>query len=156
MWDYDKLIAEGNVVGFKHSDENQIRPYIIYEQNDCIDYFNNSLSYNGRDFISQIQYIIRLDEHGNIVEKLFDRDIDMPKPMPELETGMFVRVPISGLGFVDAEHNRIIYQTGGYDLIDDEDYGYGIASKIVEVYSKDAYGFSCCNEDVLIWRDPNY
>ena len=62
MWDYDKLFAEGNIVGFKHSDENQIHPYIIYEKNDCMDYFNDSLCYKSKDFISKIQYIIRLDE----------------------------------------------------------------------------------------------
>lgn len=158
MWDYDKLFAEGNVVGLKHSDENQIRPYIIYEQNDCMDYFNNSLSYNERDFTSQIQYIIRLDEHGNVVEKLFDRERDMkpePKPMPELKTGMFIRVLISGLGFVDAEHNRVIYQAG-YDSIYDEEEVPGIVPKIVEVYSEDACAFEYCDEDVLIWRDPDY
>lgn len=165
MWDYNKLFAEGNIVGLTIEEGEDVYNQVIsnpdyWEDGQEINwnlYKNEKLSScEETGFKFRIQYIIRLDKHGNVVEKLFDRDIDMPKPMPELETGMFVRVPISGVGFVDAEHNRIIYQTGGYDLIDDEDYAHGIASKIVEVYSKDAYGFSYCNEDVLIWRDPNY
>ena len=133
MWDYDKLFADGNIIGIKNCYRDKVFNNVVDVTTgvtwlEC--YKNEELSCKDQhvdvddeikhgyttDF--EIQYIIRLDEHGNVVEKLFDRDIDMPKPMPELETGMFVRVPISGVGFVDAEHNRIIYQTGGYDLID--------------------------------------
>ena len=157
MWDYNKLFAEGNILGFKNNDENQIHPYIIYEKNDCMDYFNDSLYYKSKNFISEIQYIIRLDEHGNIAEKLFDREKDMPKSMPELETGMFVRVngyTGSRIGFVDAENNHIIYQDGGYDFIDDGINGRGIASEIVEVYGKDTLVYDFCTKDNLIWRKP--
>ena len=159
MWNYDNLFAEGNIVGFKHSDEDQIHPYIIYEKNDCMDYFNDSLYYKSKDFISEIQYIIRLDEHGNVVEKLFDRERDMKpetKPMPELETGMFVRVEDEGLGYVDTRNNRIVYQHGGYDFLDGDEYLPNVLLKIIEVYSENACAFSYCNDDVLIWRDPDY
>ena len=160
MWDYDKLFAEGNIVGFKHSDEDQIHPYIIYEKNDCMDYFNDSLCYKSKDFISEIQYIIRLDEHGNVIEKLFDRDQDMANPIPELKTGMFIKLKKYEeikMGFVYAEENHVIYQEGGYDFIyEDEIMGNGIVADIVEVYSEDACAFEYCDEDVLIWRSPEY
>lgn len=159
MWDYDKLFAKGNIVGFKHNNDSEIHPYLIYEQNDCMDYFNDSLSYNSKNSISKIQYIICLDEHGNVVEKLFDREKDMLKSMPELKTGMFVRVNSYGdskLGFIDAEHNHVVYQEGGYDFINNDGMRPGVSSKIVEVYSKDTCGFNFCYEDVLIWRKPEY
>ena len=163
MWNYDKLFAEGNVVGIKNNKTNKTYIDVIETKEDkefyIEDYGINTLDYSPSN--EQIQYIIRLDEHGNVVEKLFDRKRDMkpkPEPMPELETGMFVRVNTydgSHIGFVDAENNHVIYQEGGYDFIDDDDInGYGIASKIVEVYSKDTCAFDFCTEDDLIWRKP--
>lgn len=164
MWDYDKLFAEGNVVGLKNVSLNKIfnhgvtsKKYWNDDNEINWDYYKNNVL--GRsNFI--IQYIIRLDEHGNVIEKLFDREADMPKPMPELETGMFVRVDEYGdslIGFVDAENNHVIYQDGDYDFIDDDDINsWGIASKIVEVYDKDTCAFNFCDEDTLIWRSPQY
>lgn len=160
MWDYDKLFAKGNVIGLKETKENKLYTHVVYEKEDWMDYFNDSISYKPKNIASEIQYIIRLDEHGNVVEKLFDRKVDMTKPMPELETGMFVLVDKWGgakLGFVDAEHNHVIYQESGYDYINDNDInGSGIASKIVEVYDKDTCAFDFCDEDTLIWRSPQY
>lgn len=170
MWDYDKLFAEGNIVGFKNEVEGRFGVYQITKDkelprearyynfgNRWDDFKNTNLARS----VIFIQYIIRLDEHGNVVEKLFDREeADMSKPMPELENGMFIRVNSyekSELGFVDAENNHVIYQGGGYDFIDDDDdNGYGIASKIVEVYDKDTCAFKFCDEDTLIWRSPEY
>lgn len=163
MWDYDKLFAEGNIVGFYVGLVKSFSAKVIDEhQNKILHncYKNNSLSYCpdycSKETETKIQYIIRLDEHGNVIEKLFDREADMPKPMPELETGMFVRVNGYGgsrIGFVDAENNHVIYQEGGYDFIDDDDInGRGIASEIVEVYSKDTCAFDFCTKDNLIWR----
>lgn len=169
MWDYDKLFAEGNVVGIKNCYKNRIYNNVIDINNGSAwveSYKNNKLCFKtqfinmdnnvGHSYTTdfEIQYIIRLDEHGNVVEKLFYRERDMKKPMPELETGMFIRVLVSGLGFVDYEHNHVIYQTGGYDFIDNKENILGIASSIVEVYSKDACAFEYCNEDNLIWRKP--
>lgn len=164
MWDYDKLFAKGNVIGVLNYCENKFEVGIIDDNNlyEWRDYYaNDELSYKDEalNIDAKIQYIIRLDEHGDVVEKLFDRERDMkpePEPMPELKTGMFVRVNRydgSHIGFVDAENNHVIYQEGGYDFIDDDDInGRGIASKIVEVYSKDSCAFDFCTEDDLIWR----
>lgn len=170
MWDYDKLFAKGNIVGVKNCYENFIYNQIIgsSENNFWVNgYQNNELSYkkqhvinnkNGSEYTTdfEIQYIIRLDEHGNVIDRLFDREVDMPKPMPELETGMFVRVLGSGLGFIDAENNHVIYKNGGYDFIDDEWNSKGISSKILEVYNTNTLGFDCCNDKTLIWRSPEY
>lgn len=171
MWDYDKLFAKGNIIGVKNCYENFIYNQIIgsSENNFWVNgYQNNELSYkkqhvindkNGSEYTTdfEIQYIIRLDEHGNVVEKLFDREeADMPKPMPELETGMFVRVEDEGLGYVDTRNNRIVYQHGGYDVLDGDEYLPNVLLKIIEVYSENACAFSYCNDDVLIWRDPDY
>lgn len=160
MWDYDKLFAEGNVVGFKHSDEDQIHPYIIYEKNECMNYFNDSLCYKSKDFISEIQYIIRLDEHGNVVEKVFDRDRDMPRLMPELEDGMFIRVMFKNnpydqaLGFINLKRGQIVYQDGGYDLI--SNMNHWMKTKIVEVYAPEVMSFTLCKHNRPIWRSPEY
>lgn len=174
MWDYDKLFAKGNILGIKNCYENLIFNQVIdfSEPGFWIDgYQNNELSCKDQYVVSdkighsyttdfEIQYIIRLDEHGNVVEKLFDRDTDMPKPMPDLETGMFVRVNGYGgsrIGFVDAENNHVIYQEGGYDFIDDDDINdCGIVSEIVEVYDKDTRAFNFCTKDNLIWSKLNF
>ena len=167
MWDYDKLFAEGNIVGvnvkcrnvfdISSVDNENVYEWKLYYANDELKYQDNE----HRDFESYIQYIVRLDEHGNVVEKLFDREADMLTSMPKLETGMFIRVNSYGeskLGFVDAENNRVIYQSGGYDFIDDDEETLliGISSKIVEIYDKYTCGFDYCDKDVLIWRSHEY
>lgn len=169
MWDYDKLFAEGNIVGVKNEVEGRFGVYQITRDKELpreARYYNFGKRWD--DFkntnlarsVIFIQYIIRLDEHGNVAEKLFDRDRDMKKPMPKLETGMFVRVNEHGdshIGFVDAENNHVIYQEGGYDFIyNDGINDCGIASTIVEVYGKDTLAFNFCDENVLIWRKPEY
>lgn len=158
MWNYEKLFAEGNVISVSYFNTNNIKYIVQNKENwyklDVMDweYFkNNNLSFGN----GQIEYIAKLDNHGNSTV-LFDRERDIQKPMPELKTGMFVRIIANGLGFVDAENNRIIYQYGGFDYIDDNNMGKGVASKIVEVYSKNTCGFDCCSEFSLIWRDKNY
>lgn len=172
MWDYDKLFAEGNIIGIKNCYENFISNQVVDFEEPAFwleGYKNSDLSCKKQhvaieeiysyttDF--EIQYIIRLDEHGNVVEKLFDRERDMPKPMPELETGMFVRVgehKDNMLGFIDAENNHIIYQEGGYDFINSIGIFDGVASAIIEVYGKDTLGFRYCRNDEVIWRSPEY
>ena len=160
MWDYDKLFAKGNIIGFKDTKENKLYTNVVYEKEDWMDYFNNSLSYKPKNIVSEIQYIIRLDEHGNVVEKLFDRDKDMepePSPMPELKDGMFVTVHSCEddediLAFI--YNSRVIYQDGDWDEICNimnEDY-----SLILEVYSSETLCFKDCEECNLLWRSPNY
>ena len=155
MWDYDKLFAKGNIIGLKDTKENKLYTHVVYKKEDWMDYFNNSLSYKPKNVASEIQYIIRLDEHGNVVKKLFDREIDMPKPMPDLETGMFVLIfnynhTETRLGYINAERNTIIYQSGGWDLIDEN------IDDILKIYSISCKCFAGCNERCVIWRNPKY
>ena len=90
MWDYDKLFAEGNVVGLLYPDGEIVPIPCKFREESNIE---NLIQYYGNKDLKcedyKIQYIIRLDEHGNVAEKLFDRDRDMKKPMPKLEDGMF-------------------------------------------------------------------
>lgn len=169
MWDYDKLFVEGNIVGIKNCYRNKVFNSVIDESEGTswfVGYKNNSLSSKNQrvdidnnigsgyttDF--EIQYIIRLDDKGNVVERVFDREKDMPKPMPELETGMFVKCYSSyrnesSLGMIYSNH--VVYQNGGWDYISDltEDV-------IVEVYSTEALCFNGCQDPHLIWRNPKY
>lgn len=164
MWDYDKLFAEGNIVGMKNLHNNKIYNHGIPNKN-CwgdtneVDWYcfeNNNLKRN----MLEIQYIIRLDEHGNAIEKLFDRERDMkpePEPMPELETGMFIRVYDKSedktiLAFVYKEGKRVIYQDGDFDDI--ADVIKGDYTKIVEVYPASVLSFNCCYRGAEIWRSP--
>ena len=165
MWDYDKLFAKENVVGVKNEVEGRFGVYQITRDKELpreARYYNFGKRWD--DFkntnlarsVIFIQYVIRLDEHGNVVEKLFDREKDIkpePEPMPELETGMFVRVEDEGLGYVDTRNNRIVYQHGGYDDINGE---FGITSDIIEVYGKETCSFNGCMADEPIWRSPDY
>lgn len=164
MWDYDKLFAEGNIVGLTIEDGENVYNQVIsnpdyWEDGQEINwnlYKNEKLSScEETGFKFRIQYIIRLDEHGNVVEKLFDRERDMPKPMPKLETGMFVLIfnynhTETQLGYINAERNMIIYQTGGWDYIDEN------KDEILKVYSNNCNCFDGCNEHHVIWRSPEY
>lgn len=168
MWDYDKLFADGNIIGIKNCYENFIFNQVVDLEEPASwleGYKNSDLNYKKQhvaigeiysyttDF--EIQYIIRLDEHGNVVEKLFDREVDMPKPMPELETGMFVLIfnynhTEIRLGYINAERNMIIYQSGGWDYVDDN------KDKILKIYSINCNCFDGCSEHRVIWRNPEY
>lgn len=171
MWDYDKMFAEGNIVGLTIEDGEDVYNQVIsnpdyWEDGQEINwdlYKNEKLSScEETGFKFRIQYIICLDKHGNVVEKLFDRERDMAKLMPELETGMFVRVVDNGdmehtaLGYVDIQNCRIIYQDGKYSNIVKLEELRGIVD-IVEVYSQKTNCFNqCFGNDTLIWRDPDY
>lgn len=166
MWDYDKLFAEGNIVGLHNVREGETYGWTVVNkaywnesgQINWQDYFNSNLSFDTGFYLFEIQYIIRLNDKGQVAERLFDRDKDMPKPMPKLETGMFVYVPHTGcgLGFVEAENNHIIYQKGGFDYIQDNKLGKGIIAEIAKVYSKNTvYSFNLCDERKPIWEKSN-
>ena len=164
MWDYDKLFAEGNVIGIKNEVTKEFGVYQITRNKELprdAQYFQYGRHWT--DFANAllarsdifIQYIIRLDEHGNVIEKLFDRDTDMPKPMPELETGMFVLIfnynhTETRLGYINAERNMVIYQTGGWDHIDEN------KDEILKIYSDSCNCFDGCSEHRVIWRNPEY
>lgn len=160
MWDYDKLFAVGNVICVGDI-ISSVDEFNIMDWRD--NYANKELTHKALSN-GKIQYIIRLDGHGNVVEKLFDRERDMeskPEPMPKLKTGMFVRVAgyddRGSLGFIDVENNHIIYQSGGYDYIKDKQYSEGVVYNIIEVYDKSALCFNGCrSKNHLIWKNPKY
>lgn len=177
MWDYDKLFAEGNILGIKNCYENFIFNQVIDFSEptfwvEC--YKNNELSCKGQYVVNdkikhsyttdfKIQYIIRLDGHGNVVEKLFDREMDMkpePEPMPELKDGMFIRVAFKNnyldqnLGFVNLSQGRIIYQEGGFDWVDN--IKTWKEAKIIEIYDPGTLSFHSCRYTTPIWRSTEY
>lgn len=95
MWDYDKLFAVGNVISFH---VGLIKGFSVSKIDERLNkilhsfYKNDSLSYCPDCFIkgnaTKIQYIIRRDKHGNVIEKLFDRDTDMPNEERENDNGL--------------------------------------------------------------------
>lgn len=163
MWDYDKFFAEGNIIGISPT-KNEVINLVCSKFNHNIDGFRNLYSNNDLSYKNiKIQYIIRLDEHGNVVEKLFDRDRDMkpePEPMPELKDGMFIRVAFKNnyldqnLGFVNLSQGRIIYQEGGYDWVDN--IKTWKEAKIIEIYDPGTLSFHFCRYTTPIWRSPEY
>lgn len=169
MWDYDKLFAEDNIVGLTIEDGEDVYNQVVSNPDYWEDgqemnwnlYKNEELSScEETGFKFEIQYIIRLDEHGNVAEKVFDRDRDMAKPMPELEDGMFIRVMFKNnpydqaLGFINLKRGQIVYQDGGYDLI--SNMNHWMKTKIVEVYAPEVMSFTLCKHNRPIWRDPKY
>lgn len=156
MWDYDKLFTEDNILGILHPDGEIVPIPCKFRKTSNVENLNK---YYGNENLSceeyKIQYIICLDEHGNVIEKLFDREKDMLKPMPELKTGMFVLIfncnhTETRLGYINAERNMIIYQSGGWDYIDEN------KDEILKVYSNNCNCFDGCIEHRVIWRNPEY
>ena len=151
MWDYDKLFAEDNILGIKYPD-GVISPRSVNNQEikelTKYQYANDKLSYDEW----QIQYIIRLDEHGNVVKKLFDRERDI---MPELKHGMFIRVKTSYaemLGYVDMYLDKIVFQNGSWDRPSNiPNWG---SSEILEIYPSTLNSFSSCTTNKAIWHKP--
>lgn len=178
MWDYDKLFTDGNIIGVKNCYKNKILPNSIDSTTSTAwlnAYKNNNLCCKDQyvdvddvvkheyktDF--EIQYIIRLDEHGNVVEKLFDRERDMkpePEPMPKLETGMFVRLADktdwkdNTVAYVDYQNNRIVAKEGWYETLSRKNEWQYL--RIVEVFSKNVFCFDQCVDHRVIWRNPEY
>ena len=182
MWDFDKLFAKGNVIGVKNCYKNKIFPTLIdnITSTTWLNIFkNNNLCCKDQyvhidgvvyttDF--EVQYIIRLDKHGNVVERLFDRERDIPKdePMPELKTGMFGKALFynkNGEYEEDDElfgkfvvlNDKIVYQNGGWDNLEGLLNNYNLNKKnnpqIVEIYEQPK-SFRDANQP--LWRNPNY
>ena len=166
MWDYDKLFAEGNIIGvnikcknvfnISSVDNENVYEWKLYYANDELKYQDNE----HRDYESYIQYIIRLDEYGNVVERLFDRERDMANHIPELETGMFVKIADktnwrdNTVAYVDYQNNRVIAKEGWYEKLSNRDEWQCL--KIVEVFSKNVCCFNQCVDSRIIWRSPDY
>lgn len=161
MCDYDKLFAEGNIVGLLYPDGGIVPIPCKFREESNIE---NLIQYYGNKDLKceeyKIQYIIRLDEHGNVVEKLFDRDTNMPNPMPELETGMFVKIADktswrhNTLAYVDHQNNRLISKEGWFETLSRKDEWQYL--RIVEVFSKNVCCFNQCVDSSVIWRSPEY
>ena len=180
MWDYDKLFAEGNVVGLLYSDGEIVPIPCKFREESNIE---NLIQYYGNKDLKcedyKIQYIIRLDEHGNVAEKLFDRDRDMKKPMPKLEDGMFGKIGTfdwdesGNVEYLDIEdfiitNNRVLFIQYGKinswgmieDLVDstldkdalcDED-----KLTPIEIYKNVKYLKNDMDTFEVIWRHPEY
>ena len=160
MWDYNKLFAEGNIIGISPT-KNEVINLVCSKFNHNIDGFRNLYSNNDLSYENiKIQYIIRLDEHGNVIEKLFDREKDMPNFMPELKTGMFVKV-LSNMGnnnvtygYVDKENDRIILQNGEWfqlnKLLYDIEH-FNPLTEIIAIYDN-VVSFNHCLKSEPIWH----
>lgn len=89
-FDFNILFKEGNIIGIKNTYKNTVTPMVIdkYEENDFSVYRNINLSFEnvtikndtevGHEYVTDflIQYIIVLDNFGNIKNKIFDRNRD--------------------------------------------------------------------------------
>lgn len=121
-WDFDKLFDKNNVVGLKNMTNG--KTYVHTVSNKSVnwkDYMNDKLSecrfvpaQNGQvEF--RIQYILKLDENGEVAERLFDRRRDM---MPEIKDGTIVKGRFNEFGV--AINNRIVYESGMCDTLSEE------------------------------------
>lgn len=175
--DCDKLFAVGNIVGLRNTDLNRIFVHEIFEeemQENVNKYSHINWSrYENQDLSCgdfKIEYIIRLDEHGNIVDKLFDRERDMVvyEPMPELKAGTFGEVIWCNKGvfdtpksekFVVIGNGNVLYEDGGCDaleslcsVVNSDSWGF----VITKVYDDWCCTYKCCTERQVIWDNPEY
>lgn len=169
MWNYDELFAEGNIVGVKNLKLNKITVESIDSNLDKQFYIEDFGSETLDYFFSNeiIQYIIRLDEKGNVIEHLFDREIDMPilflskkNKCPLLKSGMYIRICNGGMnnsyiGMLSKDKKEIYFSNHYYLKINDL---IKTNEKIVEIYpsTTNSYNFSACTYDKAIWRDKEY
>lgn len=175
MWNYDKLFADGNIIGIKNCYRDEVFNNVVdvttstswleaYKNDElcCKDQHVDvdEIIKHGYTTNFEIQYIIRLDEYGNVVEKLFNREKDMPKPMPNLETGMFIRIADrtswrdNTIAYVDHQNDRLIAQKGWVETLSKKDEWHYL--RIVEVFSKNVCCFNQCVDNSVIWRSPEY
>ena len=106
---------------------------------------------------SYIQWIAVVNKDCSI-KKIFDRKMDLQKflnkPMPKLESGMFVETDVDGkicLGYIDKERNAVIYEDGEYDIIT-ENY---FLDSIIKIYGKETMCFKNCLKNNIIWEKTN-
>ena len=125
-------------------------------------YKNQDLSFD----CFRVEYIVRLGSHGNVIEHLFDRERDIPKPMPELKTGMFGET-----AWYDDKNksfevfckfvvvgDKVVYQDDGFDEVEEvtnqslEWAHY----QVTKIYSSDCVSFGQCTCDRVLWVNPEY
>lgn len=173
MWDYDKLFADGNIIGIKNYYRDKVFNNIVDVTTSTSwleDYKNNELCCkdqhvdvdevikHGYMTNFEIQYIIRLDEDGNVVEKLFDRERDMSNPLLFLKNGVFVKITLNDDCFYPVVtgivvENKIVLKDGTWCELNEIDSGY---YKIVCVYSDTVNCFDECEPSNIIWIDSEY
>lgn len=166
MWDYNKLFAEGNIVGLHNVREGETYGWTVVDKSywhqsgqiNWEDYFNSNLSFDTGFYLFEIQYIIRLDNKGQVSERLFDRDKDMKpeaNPMPELKHGMIIEIEHNDkkvLGYIDKYRGLIVYQDGTYDPIGS--YEEWANTEVIAIY-EDVKSFNQCNDIYPIWEKSN-
>lgn len=176
MWDYNKLFTDGNIIGIKNCYRGKVFNNAVNTTTSITwleGYKNEELSCKNQyvdvddkikhgyttDF--EIQYIIRLDEHGNVAEKIFDRERDIDsKKMPELKDGIFIRIAEKDnlsddtLAYVDLNKDKLIFQDGGHESVSRISKWNFL--KVVEVYDEDCINFDTCRFHKPIWRDFEY
>lgn len=170
MWDYDRLFADGNIIGIKNCYRDKVFNNVVNVttsvtwveryKNDwlcCKDQYvdvDDKIKHGyTTDF--EIQYIIRLDEHGDVIEKLFDRDKDF---IPVLKDGMFVKFTLNDDCFYPVVtgvvvKNKIVSKYGSWCKLSDIDSG---RCKIVCIYSDTVNCFDECELSNIIWIDSEY
>lgn len=155
MWDYNKLFAKGNFVCWKSKNcPDYTRGAFIYKgQTDGYktNFANKLLENKAEEYI---QYIIRLDEHGNVVEKLFDRERDIKALFPELKTGYFIECVNGLIGVI--VNDKIIFNNGGFGTLDGFNLKTGEAlynedCSIIKVWNENGLGFSYVSVVDPVW-----
>lgn len=179
-WSFDKIFVNGNIIGVKNVYKNKVFPFSVDE--DSIEWLRNSyankeLSCKNRHIVDgetrcsystdfNVQYVVRLDENGNVSKRIFDRDKDMIE-YPKLCVGTFGKILyFNGKEFeeicctfgkfVIAKNGYISYENGGHDNVNDiiNFRNNKVGVKLVETY--DAISFDECDERNVIWRNPMY
>lgn len=159
MWNYDKLFTAENVVGLRNVSEDVIYNHGVFDR----EYWQEDGYVNWDSFMNErleisnfkIQYIIRLDKHGNVIEKLFDREVDMKEQFPELKTGLFVELSNAFTGVVIDD--RIVFSNGSHCFLTDYDLETGKSKyfsdyNIVKVWGKGALNFDTLKYLKPIWK----
>lgn len=165
MWDYDELFSEGNIVGLTQSIKNITHNFIVFPkeqwgETNSVDW-NLYKNENLEKFGFKIQYIIKINNKGEISKVIFNRERDLPEPIPKIEDGMFIRVcdknnynKDNSLGYIDLNRNKIIFQDGSYKEVDR--ISKWLYKRITEIYPNTINSFNECTTDKAIWRDKEY
>ena len=164
-WNYDKLFAVGNLLGIKNKEQNKIYwhsiefgDYGTNTKHSYIQIYGNEKLSCAKNNNYEIAYIISLNDDGTVKEHIFDRERDMAKPMPKLETGMFIEVKVDReIEFIGViVGNVVIYEDGGFDTLNEmlsvQDADYYVS----KVYAPTNAGFESITNCEPIWVNKEY
>ena len=127
MVDFNKIFQVGNIIGVY--DGNGLSFVGVIDIKNIEEwkqkYQNYSLSYGN----AKIQWVSKVNDTGESIEKIFDRKRDISNELPEIKNGMIVRTyvpasrePSSKLGIV--VDDKIVYTSGGWNNLKDfDEYG---------------------------------